>query len=257
MTTTNATFYSTTSLRPIGKHVLSTLLGGLVIFLASMLLTACGQKGAEEYQKGVAALDNKEYEAAAEAFRKSADKGCVNAQIALAVCYTNGKGVGEDKEEGKKWLRKAAESDDPIALALYGASLLPEEEGFKYLEKSANKGNPAAMVILGMLYEEMKDNKKAVEYIRKAAEQPLTGKKTVYDELSSLNELPFEFSTEKDICTLDKVVILAQAMLAESYANGKGVENDPDEAMKWLEKAQRNGLPQELYQKIKQEIHKP
>ena len=203
-------------------------------------------------------MDNKEYEAAAEAFKKSADKGNVNAQIAFAVCTGQGKGVKKDLEEAKKWFRKAAESDDSIAMTLYGVMLISDdaEEGLKYLEKAADKGNPAAMVIQSFVFTEKNNDKKAAEYVRKAAEQPLTGKKTVYDDLSNLNSLPLAFASE-DICTLDKMVILAQARLAELYAKGTGVEEDPEEAMKWLETARRNGLPQEIYQEIYQEIHVP
>jgi TPR repeat protein len=47
--------------------------------------------------------------------KAKAEQGDALAQLSLAMCYADGKGVAKDEAEAVKWLRKAAEQGEPIA----------------------------------------------------------------------------------------------------------------------------------------------
>ena len=66
-------------------------------------------------QKGRTAYKAEDFEAAAEFFRKAAERGNVNAQCNLGICYDKGIGVEQDSVEAAKWFRKAAEQGDAEA----------------------------------------------------------------------------------------------------------------------------------------------
>ena len=48
-------------------------------------------------------------------FSKAAEQGHDGAQHCLGICYYNGQGISQNREEAMKWLRKAAEQGQPIA----------------------------------------------------------------------------------------------------------------------------------------------
>jgi len=61
----------------------------------------------EAYEKAGTKSD---YAEAAAWYRKAADRNSVEAQIHLAVCYRDGRGVARDMNEAAGWYRKAAEN---------------------------------------------------------------------------------------------------------------------------------------------------
>ena len=145
--------------------------------------------GSAEYQKGLSAFEEEEYEAAVKSFKAGANKGNTDAMLAYAICLGAGKGVGKDSESGKKWLKKAADAGNLTAQALYGGSLLEDEETQKealdYLKKSADRNDVLGLLMLGGFYlsddNHKIDEKKALVYLKKAASQPLTKQKTLLD----------------------------------------------------------------------------
>jgi TPR repeat protein len=70
---------------------------------------------AGDFEDGVAAFDEGNYEAAFTAYRKAAEQGDVDAQFNLAAMYDEGKGVPQDYKQAVNWYRKAAEQGDAYA----------------------------------------------------------------------------------------------------------------------------------------------
>src|SRR5579872_5134067 len=79
------------------------------IIFAAVLVLLCGQslraQTADQLAKKKAIADLKEI----------AYAGDINAQIQLGVIYLTGDGVAKDDAEAVKWLRKAADQDNPLA----------------------------------------------------------------------------------------------------------------------------------------------
>ena len=158
-----------------------------------------------------------------EAFRLwsiAAEQGNAVAQCELAACYSNGKGVEQNKNEMVKWERKAAEQG--YAKAQYylgnsyavGAGDLAQnyEEAIKWYRKAAEQGYAEAQNWLGLCYWDGKGVEKnlvtANQWFLKAA------------------ELGYDW---------------AQFNLAKSYHYGNGVTQNNEEAVKWCEKAAEQG----------------
>ena len=148
--------------------------------------------------------------------KNAAEKGVVEAQYNLGVCYEFGKGVEKDLSEAVKWYRKAAEQGD--AMAQYNLGILYFEgsgvdknlpEAAKWFRKSAEQGDANAQYNYGVClqngYGVDKDKAKAYAwYTLSAKEGP-----DVSAELQRLsNELsPAQIQEAKE--------------LAEKYARGK------------------------------------
>ena len=94
-----------------------SFIGLFAIALTASLLTACGEKekketsdpGREEYIRGIAAFETKDYKTAITYFMLAADKDNMDAQYMLGKCYELGIGVDKNEEEAEKWIRKAGE----------------------------------------------------------------------------------------------------------------------------------------------------
>ena len=91
---------------------------------------------------------------------KLAEEGNADAQVNLAKCYANGKGVEKSDEEANKWTAKAAEHGNADALTemgnIYAMGLGVEEnpvEAVKWYHKAAEKEHPIAMFNLAISYE--------------------------------------------------------------------------------------------------------
>ena len=114
---------------------------------------------------------------AAKWFRKAAEQGLTEAQLALASLYES-----EDSAEALKWYRKAAEqgsADAQMTLALYyeigmGVAKNPAEAA-RWYRKAAEQGDSDAQNSLGDYYHRgigvERDYAEAVKWFRKSAEQ--------------------------------------------------------------------------------------
>jgi TPR repeat protein len=90
-----------------------------------------------------------------------ARKGDLASQMKLAEMYTYGKGVPQDKREGVKWYRVAAERGEKeaqfwLGMSYYEGTGVPKNDGesLRWLLRSANAGFRLAQSILGETYEE-------------------------------------------------------------------------------------------------------
>ena len=153
--------------------------------------------------------------AAAEAFRRAADRGHPIAQRMLGWIYQHGEGLEADPAKALKWYGQAAKAGDPDAQnnlgSLYAQGLGAAADSAKalsYFERAALQGHVDAQINLGDAYRDGKgvaaDRRQAFEWYRRAAARNSR---------------------------------VAQARIAALYETGLGERPDPQEAARWLRKA--------------------
>ncbi|MDR3435864.1 caspase family protein [Telmatospirillum sp.] len=185
-------------------------------------ITACkavsGSQRAD-YLLGRAYEAANQFDAAAGAYKSSADQGYGPAQSALAALYDTGHGVPADPAQAVAWHRKAAAQGlvaSELALADHLASgrgiAKDEAESLRWYRKAAEQGAAPAAAVLGQVFATGRgvgrDDAEAVRWYRKAAEQGVAS---------------------------------AQTRLGEAYSEGVGIGRDANEAAKWYRKAAEQG----------------
>ena len=149
---------------------------------------------------------------------ENAKAGIVSAQVKLAGCYADGRGVRVNRREAAKWYRAAAERGNVTAQCYLGRSYEKgwgvkknELEAVQWYEKAAEQGDPYGEFLLGVAYEcgvgVKRDYKQAVELYQKSAEQ-----ESVY----------------------------GQCFLGSCYEEGLGVEKNEKMAKMWYAEAKKN-----------------
>lgn len=128
----------------------------------------------------------------AEVFRlyyDAAQRGDVESQYHLGVCYYSSEGVELSREESVKWFRKAAEQGYADAQYMCGALSESEEDVAKWYYRAAEQGHTVAQTLLGMCYEEgygvAQSYDEAEKWYRKAAEQGVEEAKQALEELEN------------------------------------------------------------------------
>lgn len=160
-----------------------------------------------------------QFDAAAAAYRRSADQDYGAAQAALGALYDTGRGVGADPAEAIRWYRKAAGQGVAAAQMALGMHYemgrgigKDEAEAGRWYRKAAEQGYAPAQAALGQLYGAgrgvARDDAEAVRWYRKAADQG---------------------------------IVPAQTRLGEAYSEGNGVGRDAAEAIRWYRKAAEQG----------------
>lgn len=153
--------------------------------------------------------EEKNYAEAVKWYRKLAEQGYDSGAEKLGNCYYNGKGVEQDYSEAVKWYLKA-----------WNAS------SFHIPDFIARVG-----YVLGNCYYNgngvEQDYEEAIKWYRKAAEQ---GNEEAQSNLNRCYEEKYREEAEQG----DEE---AKYTLGFRYANGDGVEEDPEEAAKWYRKA--------------------
>jgi TPR repeat protein len=108
-----------------GRRVLTAKRIGLcgmavaAVLFATALARYSGPGGelspAEFSARGDAALDQKDYAAAMQWYRKAADQGYASASARIGGLYESGNGVAADAARAREWMTKAADAGDPFA----------------------------------------------------------------------------------------------------------------------------------------------
>ena len=80
--------------------ILGVLMKKLLPILALLIAPYAS---AQDFDKGTAAYDEKDYATALQEWRPLAEQGWASAQFNLGVMYRNGQGVPQDYEEAVKW----------------------------------------------------------------------------------------------------------------------------------------------------------
>ncbi len=171
------------------------------------------------YNRGMILKSQQEYNAAAQYFYASAEKGNIEAMNELGVLYELGHGLTKDYVEAAKWYRKAAEqgysyAQNNLGYCYHYARGVAQDytEAVKWYNKAVEQGCSLAQNNLGICYQYgqgvEKDYAEAVKWYRKAAEQGNS---------------------------------LAQNNLGYCYFHGLGVTKDYAEAVKWYRKSAEQG----------------
>jgi TPR repeat protein len=146
---------------------------------------------------------------------KSARVGAAEAQYELGLMYANGVGVEPSIEQAVHWVAQAAQRGLAAAQYLLGTRYASgigvpqsEHQAVVWLAKAAEQGHAKAQLRLAQLY--------ARPHVAQAAE--LT-----------------RAAAEAGLAT-------AQLALSQAYAEGTGVAQDADAALRWCQKAAEQGL---------------
>ena len=227
-----------------------------------------------------------------------AEKGECQAQYLLGLRYYEGKGIGAemcriDVQTALKWLEQAM--DQGVVAAKNLITKIQQELTSLFI-RAAN-GEAKAQYILGLKYYEGDEVKKniqtALEWLEKAAakgaieaQSALTKIQKDYEQLSPATllmkvkegdaqaqyTLGFKYYTAqnlksyKQFSQYDLLImaengdVTAQYLLGLRYYEGNGVKKDILSALKWLERAEEQGVPEaqklltNIYQERKYEI---
>jgi len=152
-------------------------------------------------------------------YRRAADQGFAEAQLALGILYSVGQGVPHDYAAAVAWLRRAAEQGNDVAAAelghisYLGRCGMPQDHvvAADWFRRAAERGNAMAQHCLATQYRlgqgVPQDDATAASWLRRAANQGYAN---------------------------------AQFDLALLHIDGKGVQPDLVQAYIWLELAARN-----------------
>ncbi len=175
--------------------------------------------------------------------------GNATAMGRLGRMYRDGKGVERDLDEAIKWMRKAADKNVGWAknelFDILWKIDTPEahEEMISVATEFAEKGDGNAMGRLGRMYRDGKgverDLDEAIKWMRKAADKNVGwAKNELFDILWKI-DTPEAHEEMISVATefAEKGDGNAMGRLGRMYRDGKGVERDLDEAIKWMRKA--------------------
>lgn len=188
-------------------------------------------------------------------FMRASEKGNLEAQAFVGICYNYGVGVKKNEKEAYKWIVSAAEQGQVNAIFelayFYERGIVVKrdmDEAIRLYMLAAEQGFPAAQYTIGYFYyigEAFKRNYvKAFEYFLKSAENGYpdgmltvgwcyaTGEGTILDGEKALEW--FMYAAMYDVEGAAYNVGLC-------YLEGFGTEKDKKEAIAWLEYAAEQG----------------
>ncbi|HHM2306166.1 TPA: tetratricopeptide repeat protein [Haemophilus influenzae] len=139
------------------KTLLTTALFGASIF--SFQSTAWADTPEQQFQQGLTAYEQSNYQTAFKLWLPLAEQGDAQAQGGLGMMYERGLGVKQDDFEAVNWYRKAAEQGDADAQAILGFLYLLGERGVQvnkslakeWFGKACDNGNQNGCEYYGKL----------------------------------------------------------------------------------------------------------
>jgi len=221
-----------------------------IIFLSSWVGAAIPAVS-QDFSKGIAALRQNDFPAAAGELKPFAQSGEVDAQFALGWMYLHGAidtEIETDAIEAMYWFRKAAEQGDDQSQLILGriyangdGNVGVDLEKAKYwFELAANQGNQDAQYRLSMMYMKgegaEKDFAKAAEWLQRAAEQgdvkaqTFLGTMLVDGDGVSKDASKAAYFLE---LAAEQGYPRAQIMIASMYVDGIGVDQDFTKALRF------------------------
>ena len=201
-----------------------------------------------EQGKGVSQDDHK----AVKWYAKAAELGSAKSFLALARCHMSGRGVKQDEELASQLYVEAAKRNS--AEAMYELALISESVDLKYemagwLGEAGRHGHLPSK----LRYAE------CLEYGVGVTKDPAAAV-AIYKELGSLKSDSFAFTTLEDSFSHtagqfteqsaeENMSICARAAyrVAMAYKNGKGVESDLAQTVKWLKKSAKLGSSEAMF----------
>ena len=194
-------------------------------------------------------------------YRLAAEQGNANAQLALGNCHEEGLGVAKNPAEAVKWYRLAAEQGNANAQLALGKALLEgeEDEGKAFEARlwflfAAEQGNAEAQYRIGKNHTPSYDSDRDewLKWLTLAADQ---GYAPAFYALGYSGrgatgiEPVFVFDNDRMeefyLAAAYQGYVPAMKELSAYYHDR---DRDPGEAVKWLLRAQENGLELNTYQ---------
>jgi hypothetical protein len=193
----------------------------------------------------------KDARAAADLFRRSAEKGHPEGQRNWSISLRTGTGVPKDERQANQWLTRSANQGDQIAqrhlglLNMNGDSL-PKDvpQALRWLTKAAEQGDAYAQYTIGWSFARgvgaVKDEAAAAIWYKKSADQ---------GEAEAQRELGFALFHGRGInkdqpagiqwlkSAAEQGDVVAQVNLGKIHRNGWGVAKDDKEANRWYRRA--------------------
>ena len=128
-------------------------------FCSSILLLLLATQALADYEQGLIAAQNGDYETALREFTSAAEEGLMVAQYNLAILYFTGRGVQQDFTEAFRWTAAAAEQGHTEAQfnlgALYYAGQgtgRDREQAMQWYIRAGNADYAPAQYNIGEMY---------------------------------------------------------------------------------------------------------
>ena len=200
----------------------------------------------------------KDYEKALHYLRIAANGGYLEGQKILSQILLSQKGPLDNQKEGEKWLKQAADQEDPESLFILAIRLELSDDPTKYKEeildyytRSAKKKFPSALYILGLTYIEgnivTKDEERGYSLIEEAADKGLNKAKLLFGRhLATRKDFQAQKRGVAYLASIAKHDPEAMTMLGYCYREGIGVTEDGAKAAEWFAKAANQKDPHAL-----------
>ena len=211
-------------------------------------------------QQGDRYRQEKNYPAAADCYRKSAELGNTAAMIELANLYTDGLGVEQDYAAALRWNRRATKANQPGAFNNLGKAYelglgvaIDGEKALRYYRRAEKLGDTGAKNNLGNLFRKgeivPKDPAQAISWYKKAG-APVShywvGWYYHHGEGVAKN---LKKACEYYRRAAEAGEARAQEALGEIYVRGElDSKEDYENGVFWLEKAAAQGRAQAQYE---------
>jgi hypothetical protein len=163
------------------------------LVVAALLTFAAAPLPAQSVKAGIEAWQRADYSAAVGIWRPLAEKGDADAQFNLGQAYRLGKGVPINLGAAKTWFERAAASGHLDAQTTLGLLLFQngdQVEGIKWLKKAAEENEPRALLVYGTaLYNGdgvTQDRMLGYVYVSRAAALGLVPARQTLSELDQL-----------------------------------------------------------------------
>ncbi|KAF9165282.1 hypothetical protein DFQ26_000330 [Actinomortierella ambigua] len=184
-----------------------------------------------------------------------AERGDVQAMLALASAYENGVSVTQSDTEAFKWFLRAAQLGSTEAEYRTGSMLrcgcgtsIDLSSAVRWIQSAAEKGHSHAQTDLGWMiangFGVEKNHVKAVEWYQKAVD---LGNKLALAHLGRMYLKGSGVSADHKkaaaltLRSATRGCALAQSELGDLYLYGLGVVRDAKEAMSWYQKSAEQG----------------
>lgn len=194
-------------------------------------------------------------------FKKAADKGKVEAQFMVGLCYYSGIGVKEDNKLAFQYFKKAAdcghiEAQHFVGLCYFRGEGVPQSNqlGFEYTSKAADKGDITSLYNLGQVYLGGKygikeDTVKAFGYFKRAADKGLADALymvgTMYEKGKGVDKNS-ELASQSLVNDADKGSANASIMFGTAHEEEKEVDENSKLAFQSFVKAADQGFDKAL-----------
>lgn len=131
----------------------------------------------DDYEKAFAFYEAGKHKEALDQYRALAERGSVDAQVFVGSMYQRGLGAAANREEARRWYKRAAETKSAEAIFYLGKLDFADKQyadALHHFGEAAKQNYSPAIYRLGRMYELGKgiavDEQKAYEHFERAAQ---------------------------------------------------------------------------------------